>query len=406
MEYNICPEAVQEDAMKQVVVKPHAVKKIRNYYLWVYADEIRERPRQSYPGEVVAVVAPDGAPLGAAFHHPDARIALRLFHPQPVLPDAGFWRRKLEAAVARRRPLRAETDALRLIYAEGDYLPGLIVDDFAGHLVLQSRCAGIEAIKPLLVGLLADLCAPASIYERSDVPARAEEGLADACGQVRGETPERVEVRENGRRFAVDIRTGTKTGYFTDQRDARRHVAGLVSPGMRVLDAFCYTGGFGIYAATAGARVTAVDKDEAALAGARENAALNGVTDRFETVAADLFRWLPEQAAAGASFDLICLDPPALIKYKNQAAKGRGLFLDLIRPCLRMLRPGGHLHVSSCAYHMGGDLLREAVRFAAADTGTRLLTVGETIQAPDHPYSLQMPETLYLKGYTLEVVGE
>ena len=392
--------------MKRVVVKAQVVKKVRNYYLWVYADEVQERPKQSYPGEVVAVTAPDGTPLGAAFHHPEARIALRLFHPEPVLPDAAFWRRKLEQAVARRGPLRAETDALRLVYAEGDYFPGLIVDDFAGHLVLQSRCAGTESIKPLLVGLLAELCAPLSIYERSDVPARAEEGLPLARGQLRGETPSRVEVRENGRRFLVDIREGTKTGYFTDQRDARRHVASLAAPGMRVLDAFSYTGGFGIYAATAGARVTAVDKDEAALALARENAALNGVADRFEALAADLFEWLPAQASAGAHFDLICLDPPALIKYKNQAAKGRGLFLDLVRPCLRMLGPGGRLHVSSCAYHMGGDLLREAIRIAAGETGKRLLTVGETVQAPDHPYSLQMPETMYLKGYTMEIAGE
>ena len=297
--------------MKRVVVKAQAVKKVRNYYLWVYADEIQERPRQSYPGEVVAVTAPDGAPLGAAFHHPEARIALRLFHPEPVLPDAAFWRRKLAQAVARRQPAagrdRRPAAGLRRrrLPAGPDRgrfrRPPGAAEPLRRHRSRSNRCSW---------ACWRSCARRASIYERSDVPARAEEGLALARGQLRGDTPARVEVRENGRRFLVDIREGTKTGFFTDQRDARRHVAALVEPGSRVLDAFSYTGGFGIYAATAGARVTAVDKDGAALALARENAALNGVADRFEAVAADLFEWLPAQAAAGARFDLICLDPP------------------------------------------------------------------------------------------------
>lgn len=389
--------------MKTVTVHERAVKKIRNFYLWVYADEVAARPSQSYPGEVVAVAAPDGELLGTAFHHPTARVALRLFSRREVMPDAAFWRDRLARALGRRQPLREITDGLRLVYAEGDYLPGLVVDDYAGHLVAQFRTAGMDLIKPLLVELLGDLCQPVSIYERSDVQSRREEDLPLTAGPLRGATPDRVEIRENGLRFRVDIREGQKTGFYLDMRDIRKSLAAFAGPGTRFLDAFSYSGGCGLYAAAAGAAVTAVDKDERALALVRENAALNGLAARVTAVSADAFRWLPAAVEAGEKFDVISLDPPSLIKYKNQQGRGRGMLLDLIRPCLQMLPPGGILHVASCAYHVLPDLLKEAVRMAAGDAGVRLLVVAETVQAADHPYLLQMPETLYLKGYTLQV---
>ncbi|HQO25319.1 MAG TPA: class I SAM-dependent rRNA methyltransferase [Acidobacteriota bacterium] len=392
--------------MERVVVRDEAVKKIRNFYLWVFADEVRDQPAGLGPGEPVEVRSPRGEILGTGFYHPTARVTVRLFHHKRIEPDAAFWRRRLQQALALREPLRAHSNGLRLVYSEGDYLPGLVVDDFADHLVIQCRTTGMDRIRPLIVELLQKLRRPASIYERSDVPARQEEGLAFRTGQLAGVTPPRVRIAEHGVQFWVDIPGGQKTGFFSDQRDARRHFASLLRPGDRVLDAFCYTGGFGLYAARMGAAVTAVDKDEAALTLAAANAELNEVTARFETVAADLFTWLPETAAAGRVFDAISLDPPALIKYKNQQNKGRGLLMDLIRPCLRMLRPGGLLHVSSCAYHVGPELLREAARIAAGETGKRLLVAAETVQAADHPYFLQMPETQYLKGFTYRVLPD
>jgi 23S rRNA (cytosine1962-C5)-methyltransferase len=392
--------------MERVVVKDQAVKKVRNFYLWIFADEVREGPAGVTAGEPVEVRSPRGEILGTGFYHPGARVAVRLFHPKRIQPDAAFWRRRLQQALALREPLRADTNGLRLVYSEGDYLPGLVVDDFAGHLVVQCRTAGMDRLRPLLVDLLQELRHPASVYERSDVPARTEEGLPARAGPLAGVTPPRVRIVEHGVHFWVDIPGGQKTGFFSDQRDARRHFAALLKPGDKVLDAFCYTGGFGLYAARAGAAVTAVDKDESALALAAANAELNEVGDRFTAVAADLFAWLPDQAAAGRAFDAISLDPPALIKYKNQQGKGRGLLMDLIRPCLKMLRPGGLLHVSSCAYHVGPELLREAARIAAGETGKRLLVAAETVQAADHPYFLQMPETQYLKGFTYRVLPE
>lgn len=388
--------------MKQAVVANRAVRKVRNHYLWVFADELLRRPERAYPGEIVSVLAEDGSPLGVAFHHPSARVALRMLSPETRLPDGDFWRGRLRQAVERRGPLFADTDALRLVFAEGDRLPGLVVDSFAGHLVVQVRNAGMEGIKPLVVALLRELLDPPSILERSDVAARDEEGLLRFTGPLHGTVPDRVEVRENGLRFRVDLQGGQKTGYYTDQRDARRYFGELVKPGDRVLDAFCYTGGFGVHAAVAGGQVVAVDKDPAALDLAGQNASLNGCSDSFETVEADVFRWLVERAAAGDRFDLVSLDPPALIKHKNQQGKGRGLLIDLLRPALTMLGPGGRLHLSTCAYHFNGGLTHEALRMAAADAGRRLLVTGETRQSADHPWCLQMPETLYLRGITVQ----
>jgi 23S rRNA (cytosine1962-C5)-methyltransferase len=264
----------------------------------------------------------------------------------------------------------------------------------------------MDMLRPLIVALLTELLAPRSIYERSDIEHRREEGLAPVEGQLAGETPDRVEITENGLRFAVDIKAGQKTGFYTDQRDARRHFAALVREGDEVLDAFCYTGGFALGAARRGGRVTGVDKDGDALNLAWENARRNGLEERVALEQADVFRWLTEQAAEGRRFHLIGLDPPALIKYKNQQGKGRGLLMDLLRPCLRMLPEGGLIHLSTCAYHLNSSLVTEAVRMAAGDQGRRIALVARTMQAADHPVVLQMPETWYLRGYTLQVLPE
>lgn len=392
--------------MKTAIIKEQAVKRIRNYYLWVYADEIQRRPERGYPGEVVSVAAPGGDELGMAFYHPQARIALRMLSRRRVLPDGEFFRRRLARAVEIRRPLASVTDAVRLVYAEGDFLPGLVVDSFANHLCVQFRCAGMDNLRPLMVELLTELLQPESIYERSDLTVREEEGLEKKTGRLAGETPERIVVSEHGVKFLVDLVHGQKTGFFTDQRDARHHVASFAGPGIRFLDAFSYTGGFGQYAARAGAEVTAVDKDADALFLLLENSRLNGLTGRVEAVQADLFEWLPKAVGEGRQFDVISLDPPALIKYKNQQSLGRGLFIDLIRPALRLLPPGGILHVSACAYHLGGPLMLEALRIGALEAGVRLRTLGETVQGIDHPYSPQMPENLYLKGFTCMVEAD
>lgn len=392
--------------MKRVTVREQAARRARNYHLWIYADEILNRPGRSYPGEVVAVCAPDGSPVGAAFYNPSARVALRLFSRKAELPDGDFWRRRIEAALSLREGMATDSTALRLVHAEGDYLPGLVVDRFGDHLCVQFRCAGMDGLRPLIVTLLREMVQPVSIFERSDLAVREEEGLASVSGQLMGETPRRVEVLENGVRFVVDIPGGQKTGFFTDQREARLQFARFSGPGKKILDAFSYTGAFALYSAMRGSEVLAVDKDADALAVARENASLNGVADRFAVKEADVFEWLIGESERGERYDAISLDPPALVKYKNQQGKGRGLLLDLIRPCLRMLDAGGILLVSTCAYHLTPDVVREAVRMAAADVGKRLLVVGETSQAGDHPWSVQMPETHYLRGLFLRVTTE
>jgi 23S rRNA (cytosine1962-C5)-methyltransferase len=400
------PQLRRREIMKQVVVRDSAYKRLCNFYLWGFRDEVLEQPSQGYAGEVVEVLSPGGGSAGTAFFNPGARVALRMISRKKVLPDGEFWRRRLRQALARRQRLATDTTGLRLVHAEGDYLPGLVVDRFGEHLVIQFRTAGMDQLRPLMVSLLTELLSPVSIYERSDVEHRREEGLDPVEGPLAAETPDRVEILEHGLRFIVDIRGGQKTGFYTDQRDARRHFAGLVREGDEVLDAFCYTGAFALGAARRGGRVTGIDKDNGALAMARENARLNGLAEQVSFEEADVFHWLSEQAAAGRRFNLIGLDPPALIKFKNQQGKGRGLLMDLLRPCLRMVPDGGLIHLSTCAYHLNSVIVTEAIRMAAGDMGKRVVLLARTMQAADHPVVVQMPETWYLRGYTLQVLSD
>ena len=229
---------------------------------------------------------------------------------------------------------------------------------------------------------------------------RREEGLELRSGSLAGDVPADVEFTEGGARFRAAVRTGHKTGFYLDQRDNRDLVSSLVKPGMRVLDAFSSTGAFSIRAAMRGAKVVAIEKDPAAAEVARAHAAMNGVESLVEVRVADAFEEMPK--LAGENFDLAIVDPPAIAKKKEEIGTAQWGFVTLSKAALKALKPGGRLFVSSCAYHLSPSLLEESVRIAGGETGRKLRVVTETFQPADHPWILQIPETLYLKSLLVE----
>jgi 23S rRNA (cytosine1962-C5)-methyltransferase len=385
-----------------IVLKPGKDRKVRNFHPWVYRDEIdrfdRAVERMGPAGGIVQLDDTGGSAVAKGWYSPKARLAVRVLTRDVKEDlDAGFFLRRVEAARAIRDAALPGVEGVRAIHSEADELPGMVVDLYAGHAVLQLRYAGAEAFRTPLLEAIKRVWKPKSIFERSDMEGRREEGLEPVKGPLRGETPPEVEFREGPARFRAAIHTGHKTGFYLDQRENRDLIAGLVRPGMRVLDAFSSTGAFSVRAALAGAKVVAVEKDPAAAAMAGAHAALNGVTVDVRT--GDAFQLLPSMSER---FELAILDPPAIAKKKEEQSKARWGFVTLATAALRLLEPGGRLFVSSCAYHLSPTLLEETVRIAGGETGRRLRVRTETFQPADHPWVLQIPETLYLKSILVE----
>ncbi|MBX3026461.1 class I SAM-dependent rRNA methyltransferase [bacterium] len=369
---------------------------------WVYSGAIRDLDPGLAPGTIVRLRAADGAPLGVGYVNPGCTIAVRLLSRRDEPIDDAFLRRRVGAAVAlRRRVVAADTDAYRLINGEGDGLPGILVDRYAGSLVVQILTAGAERLRPLLVAALVEHLRPRTIVERSEGAVRAAEGLAPATGVLAGDPPQEEIVRENGLRFTVVPGAGQKTGHFCDQRRNRARVRQLAE-GATVLDAFAYHGGFAVHAGAGGAaRVVAVDSSGAAIATAERQWALNHLPlERAAFVAADVGRFLRESDDA---FDLLVLDPPALVKQRRDVSRGARAYKDLNLWAMRRARPGALLCTFTCSQHVDAALFRKIVAGAAADAGRAVSLLAHLGPGPDHPVALAHPEGEYLHGLLLQV---
>jgi len=358
-------------------------------------------------GELVAVRSAAGEVLGHGHFEPGAQIRVRLlaFGKEPEREDALAERleaalaERVAAAVARRAgdPLLAGTDALRLVNAEGDGLPGLVMDRYADVLVVRPSTAGMVARADRL-GLMAATGAAAGLL-RPDAVALRRAGVAAEERVLWGGLPAGpIAIEERGRRYLVDVRHGQKTGFYLDQRDARDLVASLAA-GRRVLDAFAYTGGFAVAALAGGAaRVVAVESSETALALARENTAFAGA--RCECRAGDAFETLCRESA---DFDLVVLDPPPLAKRKADVPRASRAYKDLLLHAFRSAAPGRLVLAFACSHHVGPDLFAKIAFGAALDAGRRVVVLGERGAPPDHPVALTHPEGRYLSGLLLRV---
>lgn len=389
--------------MARLIVAGDRVKKLRNRYPWLYADEITGMEGQAEPGQVVELYTPAGDFLARAFYSPASHIRARIltYDPEEKINRA-FFEQRIARAVSRRSAI-AGTNAMRLVYAEADELPGLIVDRFADVLAVQFRNPGVERYRKEIVQALKRAVPAAGAFERSETQARTEEGLEARTGLLYGALPDTLEIFEDAVHYQIRVETGQKTGFYLDQRDNRRLLRSLLKPGDRVLDVFSYTGGFSLHAAQAGANSLAVDKDREALAELERNAARNGVSERVGARWGDAEQVLTALIQEKRVFSHIVLDPPTLAKHKNDLAPAKQLFTRLTASAIRLLAPEGILFVSTCAYHIMVNDLIETTRIAANDLGRRARVLTVTYQPADHPWILQVPETLYLKTLVLEV---
>jgi 23S rRNA (cytosine1962-C5)-methyltransferase len=367
---------------------------------WIYRSDV-VRPAEAAAGAVL-VTDEAGALVGTALWSGASQIALRLLAAAESRPDGAFWRSRIEAAVAYRAALQPDATAYRLVHAEADGLPSLVVDRYGEHLVVQLLSAGLEVFRAEIVAALRDVCRPAGILARHDVTVRRFERLGQEVELLHGQVPEELEVREGGVRYLAAPWTGQKTGAFLDQRENRGR-AGELSRG-RALDCFAYHGSFALHVAGGADVVTAVDASADALVRAERNAALNpGRAGRIELLEANVFDVLRAADAAGERYDTIVLDPPAFAKRKDALENALRGYKELNLRALRILNPGGLLCSFSCSYHLGPWLFREMLESAAADAGRPVRWLEWRGQARDHPELLQVPESAYLKGAILQV---
>jgi 23S rRNA (cytosine1962-C5)-methyltransferase len=366
---------------------------------WVFAGEIAHIPDTVVDGDVVEVIDSQGHSFGLAYINRTSKITLRYLTRSVEAIDGQWWYDRLAEAIDRRAALpRIDvTDALRLVNAEADGLPGLIVDQYADVLAVQILALGLEPWRDVLIEALLDLVRPASIWERSDVSVRELEGLEQRSGLLAGdELPDLVEIFEGDARLLVDVRSGQKTGMFLDQR-RNRMAAAAYAEGADVLNCFAYSGAFGVHAGLAGARhVTNADISAAACELAERNMAHNGLDDRHEAVEANCFDLLRELSDSPRRFDMVILDPPAFTKSRGTVDGALRGYKEINLRAMRLLRPGGILVSCSCSQHIDDEMFRAMLRDAAFDARKDVRIFEQRGQGPDHPVLLRAPETQYL----------
>lgn len=373
--------------------------RVKSGHPWIFAGDLHGPIAREAQGSPVEVHDDRGRFLAIAAAG-SGGLALRILSRQLEPIDRAWIGRRLSEAIAIRRRFLSDAEAVRLINAESDGLPALVVDRYGPFLSIQSLSLAADRMLPDLVEELVSQVAPEGIYERSDVPIRALEGLEERTGVLWGEDPpDFLTIKEGRSRFLVDIKTGQKTGFFLDQRPNRQRLQTLCA-GKRVLNAFCYSGGFSIPAAIGGAaEVVGVDVSASALDLARRNAELNGVGDRCRWVEANAFDHLRDLDRDRKRYDVVILDPPAFTKSKDSVPGAIRGYKEINLRALKILEPGGLLVSSSCSHHMDAELFLSVVSDAAADAGRTLRMIDYSGPGPDHPSLAAAPETRYLKCF-------
>ena len=388
--------------LADIYLKKNEDKRLRQGHLWVFSNEIdtNRSPFDGFaPGDLVNINASDGKPMGTAYINPNTLICARLLSRKANLKvGVKFFKERLAIALALREKLFAQP-FYRLVYGESDGLPGLVIDRFGTVLSVQITTVGMELRKDSLVAALDELVSPSGIVFKNDNSQRELEGLDTQANSVIGQLPESLVIEENGAKFVVDILDGQKTGWFYDHRYSRAQLASMVN-GNCVLDLFSYTGAWAIPAALGGAsEVTCVDASERALALGLENAKRNGVEDKLRFIQGDVFDFLKQARQERELYDIIVLDPPALIKRKKDFKQGYEAYRRLNQMALQVLAKNGVLVSASCSHHLSPDNLHELLRLSGRHIDRHLTFFFQGGQGGDHPIDPAMPETAYLKTF-------
>ncbi len=390
--------------MGKVYLKEKEERRIKAGHLWIFNNEIASLEELQENGEIVDIYTWQQKFLGRGYYNRHSLIAVRLLTYQKETIDADFFSTRIQQAIQYRKKLYPELDSCRLVYSEGDLLPGLIVDKYADYLSVQLLTLGMEKLSALILKSLIELLNPKGIILRNDSPSREREGLEQKVEVIQGEIPERVIIDEYGLKFQVDLRAGQKTGFFFDQRENRRLVRELAQD-KKVLDCFCYSGGFSLNALKGGATsVLAEDESESALELLRSSAESNRFSERVTIEQGNCFQMLRDFASQKITFDLIILDPPAFMKSKEKLAEGMKGYKEINLSAMKLLSPEGILVTCSCSYQLSAEDFLKTIRAAARDARRSLKLLNFTTQAPDHPVLLAMPETQYLKCAFLQAL--
>ena len=387
-------------ALPALVLRRRQDRRLRTGHPWVFSNEVdtaRTPLTQFRPGDWVNLSTQGGRLLGTAYVNPNTLIAARLVSRQPDRPlDRACIKERVERALSLRDRLYARP-YYRLVYAESDGLPGLVIDRHGEVLVAQTGTQGMERLRGDIAAAVNECLEPRSLVFRNDAPARTIEGLAQYVETVIGDPPGSIQIDENGARFEIDPLGGQKSGWFYDHRDNRARLARYVRDA-RVLDVFSYAGGFGIQAALAGAAaVVCVDSSAAACELAIRNAELNDLSDRIRVCRDDAFEVLKSFLAGGEHFDVVVLDPPAFARRRKDVKAALEAYTRLNRYAMQVLNSGGILASASCSSHVDAERFQEALRTAARAAGRELQILERGHQAPDHPVHPALPESDYLK---------
>jgi len=399
------PMNVQAEPLQRPAVRllPSRHKRAAAGHPWIYSNEIQmdAAAKAHEPGTVVSVLTADGRALGTAYFNPHSLIAARMLSTDPSVPiDAEFFAGRLSAALALREALY-DRPFYRLVHAEGDALPGLVIDRFGDVLAIQMNTAGMDRVGDEILAACESVLAPRAVVLRNDSSVRQLEGLERFVKTAKGELAGPLEVEEDGAVFLADLLAGQKTGWFYDQRVNRDFIAGLAK-GRRVADIYAHSGGFAIRAALAGAReVVLVESSQAALDLAQQSAARTGVETVCRFVRAEAFAELERLAAQGEKFGVVVCDPPAFIKSRKDVNSGAKGYRKLARLAAALVEPGGFLFLASCSHHMEAMRFAEEVAKGIEAAGRTGRIISQAGAGPDHPVHPMLPESAYLKSLTL-----
>ena len=394
--------------MIDVILKKGKEKAVLHRHPWVFSGAIEGVKGKPANGDIVRLINAKGDFMAYGFYNDQSRVALRLLEwDEAVEVDEQWFREKVAVAVNSRNDLLADgtTNTCRLIFSESDYLPGLIVDKYAGHLAVQVLTSGIEKVLPVIIDELQRLLNPESIFDKSDASSRTHEGLETQNIVLAGNhPPERVEVKENGITYNINIAEGQKSGFYCDQRDNRKIVA-TYAKGKKVLDCFCYTGGFTLNSLQNGAAlVTAVDSSVLAIDTLKENVSLNNFdTAKVTTITSDVNKQLRKFREDGELFDVVVLDPPKYAPSRSALDKASRAYKDLNRLGMLLLNKGGLLATYSCSGAMNMETFKQVIAWAALDAGKQVQFIHQFCQPEDHPVRASFPEGEYLKGLLCRV---
>jgi len=371
-------------------------------HLWVFSNELATSPKKFMPGALVELQDKKGNFLGIGYANPHSLISIRVLTKKKEAIDSAFIKRRIEDALEYRKRFIGERKSFRAVYSEGDFLPGLIVDKYEDCLSVQFLTLGMETLAGAVFEALEEVFKPSAIVLRNDNNIRTLEGLALEKKIIKGSLDKLPVIDEYGLKMEVDPMSGQKTGFFHDQAENRAAFASLASGGVG-LDLFSYTGAWSLALAKKGVKMKAVDSSEYAIAQAKKNAELNGLAN-CEFVKEDVFEAVKAEKASGRKYDCIVLDPPAFVKSKSKIAEAVKAYRELNNSCMGLLMYRGLFATSSCSYHVDRSMFLEMLRSAARDAGKQARIIEVRSQAKDHPASLTVPETEYLKCVIMEVL--